>query len=361
MNYKSVISIWLLIGLFMVYFQIIIGGITRLTGSGLSITKWEIITGTLPPMNQASWLEEFDKYKSTPQYSKINEGMELGNSVFDGGTFKFIYFWEYLHRLWARSMGLIFLVPFIFFMALKKLPRSLLRHLFLVVGLAGLAATFGWIMVASGLVNRPWVNAYKLAIHLSLGISVFLSLLWTYLHYRFGSYGVGSKIGSGIKGIFLLIVLQIIFGGIMSGMKAALIFPTWPDIGGEYLPGILYQADQWSLHNFINYDEGPFVFALVQFVHRSLAYLIVISVCYYIISNRQYFSPSFKSVSSSTFILFLTLILIQIILGILTLVKSIGMVPVGLGVLHQGVAVLVIGSLLVHMFVLKYHPHRVNV
>ena len=143
MTYSKAVVIWLWIGLFMVFMQIIIGGITRLTGSGLSITKWEIVTGSIPPMHEAAWERAFDLYKETPQYKKINDGMSMSQ-------FKFIYFWEYLHRLWARFMGFVFLFPFLFFQWKKMLDRPIRIDLLRVVLFAALAAIFGWIMVASG-------------------------------------------------------------------------------------------------------------------------------------------------------------------------------------------------------------------
>ena len=349
---RRAVAIWLIIGLVMVYFQIIIGGITRLTGSGLSITKWEIVTGTLPPLNEASWLEEFDKYKETPQYAKINEGMALGDHIFQGGTFKFIYFWEYFHRLWARSMGFVFLFPFIFFWYKKWLTKQVKRDLAKVVCLAGIAAIFGWIMVASGLVNRPWVNAYKLSVHLSIGISVFAMLWWTFLGYINGGreIPVSNKLSRSAAYLIILIGVQLFFGGIMSGMKASMIFPTWPDIGGEMIPSILGDFSLWSLDGLINYDSGSFTFSLMHFIHRGLAYLIVVALGLYYWCYRCIMSISIKV----SFTIVVGVVLLQILLGIITLLQSIGHIPVLWGVLHQGVAVIVLSSLLYHYFVIKY-------
>ncbi len=176
-NIPRIVKIWLCIGLFMVFMQVMIGGITRLTESGLSITKWDIVTGTMPPLTTAQWEHEFDLYKATPQYAKLNFGMEMG-SIFESGTFKFIYFWEYLHRLWARSMGFVFAIPFFIFLARGMLSKRLIKDLGIVIFLAAVVASVGWIMVASGLINRPWVNGYKLTLHLSLAFLLFGYLLW---------------------------------------------------------------------------------------------------------------------------------------------------------------------------------------
>lgn len=351
---KIAVVIWLILGLVMLYFQIIIGGITRLTGSGLSITKWEIVTGTFPPSSEAQWIVEFDKYKETPQFKKINDDMELGSSVFDNGSFKFIYFWEYFHRLWARSMGFVFIFPFLFFLWKKMLPKFLVKDLGIVVALAGLAATFGWIMVASGLNDRPWVNAYKLSIHLSIGISVFSYLLWAFIKYFYERrvFKKSNVINTrATKAFFILLIVQIVFGGIMSGMKASMIFPTWPDIGGEYLPAVLIDGSMWNLDNFIDYDKGAFTFSLMHFIHRSLAYLIVlVAAIYWFRQVKNETEPIIKKV----YLVFIFLLVCQVILGILTVINSVGYIPVLWGVLHQGVAVLLFGTFIIHyFFVLK--------
>ena len=336
----------------MVYFQIIIGGITRLTGSGLSITKWEIVTGTFPPLTEKAWEEEFDKYKTTPQYQKINEGMSLGDHVFEGGTFKFIYFWEYFHRLWARSMGFVFLIPFIFFWRKNMLTTQVKRDLCIVVSLAGLAAIFGWIMVASGLNDRPWVNAYKLSVHLSIGIAVFSYLWWTLMSYQHGGRDRGrlSTISRATFYMFLLVCIQLFFGGIMSGMKASMIYPTWPDIGGEMIPAQLWEAAHWSLDSFIHYDTGSFTFALMHFIHRGLAYLILVGIIIYYIK----FKGDLYVKEKVSFYIFCGLVGLQIILGVLTLINSVGHIPVLFGVLHQGVAVLLLAALIYHFYRVRY-------
>ena len=342
---KAVI-IWLMIGLFMVYTQIIIGGITRLTGSGLSITKWEIVTGTLPPLTEETWQEEFDKYKETPQYRKINVGMEMG-SIFTAGTFKFIYFWEYLHRLWARSMGFVFLFPFLFFYLRKWIPMSLVKRLGLVILLAALAATFGWIMVASGLVKRPWVNAYKLSLHLCIGISVFVALWWALIRYIHPQRIVKKvKFDRYVFILLVLLIVQIFLGGVMSGTKAALFVNTWPDLNGEMIPVQIFELSSWSVHNFNNYEETGFLVTLVQFLHRGLAYVIT-GYAGYILASRRFATSHKSTISYYGFMMFL---LLQVFVGIVTLVKSIGVIPVYWGVMHQGVAVLLLSAFILHAY-----------
>lgn len=322
----------------MLFFQVIIGGVTRLTGSGLSITKWEIVTGTLPPMNNEAWSEAFDLYKDTPQYEKINEGMSLSD-------FKFIYFWEYFHRLWARTMGFVFLFPFLFFLIKGWLPKLLVRRLGVVILLAVLAATFGWIMVASGLIDRPWVNAYKLAFHLCIGISVFAYLLWTVYHtYTFpalASWRSGLRTFG--KVITVMICVQIFFGGVMSGMKAGLFYPTWPDMNGEIYPQVLTNMSEWSVDNFNNYEKSMLPSAFTQILHRMLAYVILLTSFVYIKKLYVYRSNTYYKWGIFSFIF---LLVTQVGLGIITLVNCIGTIPVNWGVLHQGCALLLLSSAL---------------
>ncbi|NNE25214.1 MAG: COX15/CtaA family protein [Saprospiraceae bacterium] len=343
MKFSRVVYWWLLLGVLLVYCQIVIGGVTRLTGSGLSITKWEIVTGTLPPMNAEKWIEEFNEYKATPQYEKLNKGMSLKE-------FKFIYFWEYFHRLWARMMGFVFVFPFAWFFARRKLPSATLKDLGIVILLAASAASFGWIMVASGLVNRPWVNAYKLSIHLLIGIAVFIYLLWSVLKYRLQVFHekdwsfVANKYALALIG---LMVIQILFGGWMSGMRAALVYPTWPDIGGHFIPPDVLSLSNWSWSSFVEYDRSSFVFGLVHFLHRGIAYLILLLAAHYMLKKDIWAN---RGIIRKSYVIFLLLLLSQVVIGIVTLLTSVGQIPVLWGVLHQGIAVLVLASLVMHYF-----------
>jgi len=337
-RYPKAVRYWLAIGVFMVIMQVVIGGITRLTGSGLSITRWEIVTGTLPPLNAAQWEEAFDLYKDTPQYQKINEGMSMGE-------FKFIYFWEYFHRLWARTMGLVFAIPFFIFWKKGYFDRMLFRRLLVVVGMAAIVASFGWIMVASGLVERPLVNAYKLTMHLSLALTLFGYLLWTTFKVFQPNKQVFHRplLKQGALVLAVLLGLQIALGGVVAGMKAALFYPTWPDMNGQLIPPILLDASAWNWQNFVEYDSSPFMSALVQFLHRGLAYLLTfMTLAYFIFGLQQ--SPT-RAFRIGLYLVLVTLI-VQVSLGILTVINSVGAVPVNLGVLHQGVAIILLGSFL---------------
>ena len=266
---KLLIS-WLWLGIFMVLVQIMLGGITRLTGSGLSITRWDIVTGTLPPLNEAQWEEAFNLYKESPQYQKINQDFVLSD-------FKFIFFWEYIHRLWARTLGFVFLIPLIYFAVKGFLDKFLIKRLLLIFLLGILAAVFGWVMVKSGLQDRPWVSAYKLCIHLGSACLVILVMWDTLLCIKVRNLSIVSNhLVRYINTFFVLVFIQILLGAIMAGTKAALFYPTWPDMHGEYLPEYLFNLRNWSVYNFLHYDNNPLVVVLIQFLHRGLAYVIFI-------------------------------------------------------------------------------------
>ena len=330
---------WLFVGLVMVLVQILLGGVTRLTGSGLSITRWDIVTGIIPPLNSEQWRDAFALYQETPQYLKINEGMELSR-------FKIIYFWEYFHRLWARTMGFVFVIPFVIFLLRGSLRKVTVRRLMVVVGLAALAAVFGWIMVASGLIHRPWVNAYKLTIHLSLGIALFIFLFYTWLKEKgIKPLSVKGNWHKALNSFIILTIAQISFGGFVSGMKAAMNYPTWPKMNGEWLPTILLDTTHWNFESLLLYDAAGFMPALVQVVHRFLAYGIFI---YGIIFLYQWRNIELKKIHWVGHLL-VGIIIVQMTLGILTLLGSIGHIPVLTGVLHQCVGIL----FLTYLFYLK--------
>ena len=352
-EYPRSVIIWLVIGLVMVFIQVILGGITRLTESGLSITKWEVVSGTMPPISQKDWQEAFDLYKSTPQYKEINEGM-----TFD--DFKFIYFWEYIHRFWARIMGFVFLFPFLYFLKKRYLDKAILKNLFRVVLLAILAASFGWIMVASGLIERPWVNAYKLSIHLMIAFAVFAALEWTLLK----AYNTNSKIhftngeNIGLNLIYfvgIVLVVQVFLGGVLSGMKAAVVFPSWPDMNGSYFPSIIFDIKQWNLDNFNNYDKNEFMPALIHFLHRNTAYLLFFSGSYMAI---QLIRRERDSIIKYVGIAFICGLIFQILLGIITVLNSIGNIPVLWGVLHQAGALFLISIMVLIFFILSIKNNK---
>jgi len=345
MVYNKYIKTWLIAGCVLLFFQIIIGGITRITGSGLSITKWEIVTGTFPPLSEAAWESEFDLYKQTPQYLKINQGMDLGK-------FKFIYFWEYFHRLWARLMGLVFLFPLIFFIIKKWIDKNLLIRMGYVIFSAMLAALFGWIMVASGLVDRPWVNAYKLSLHLGIALLTLGFLLWTTFHVFYdGKINNKRKYFNKFsKYLFVFICIQIFFGAVVSGMRASLYYPTWPDMNGSMFPSVLLDSDNWTVEGIVNYDKDTLMPALIHVLHRNWGYFVYAIGMYFTIKvlrypmRRLFYKPN---------IALIILLNVQVLLGILTLINSKSTIPVFYGIMHQAIAIFIFGFALFNLYIFK--------
>lgn len=342
------VRIWLLLGLVMVLGQIFIGGITRLTDSGLSITEWEVVSGVLPPLNATQWDEAFSAYKvaASRQHEVLHATMSLAE-------FKWIYFWEYFHRLWARCMGLVFIIPFIWFLIKGWIPGWLSRRLGWVILLAAAQATMGWIMVKSGLNDdtRTWVSAYKLVYHLSLA-TILLGILYnTYLHAQYGSQPKDFGRMKNDKVFYLsggLLLTQIVLGGFMAGMRAGLIHNVWPlvlDFEG------FFQLFSYDAANWTNYEANIAVKAWVQLAHRSTAILLVIVLVYL---AKRYAKDHSSSVKALT--LFLG---IQYVLGVLTLVYAVGSIPLLYGSLHQLVAMgLVVCFLHLHYAVRLMHHSR---
>ncbi|MFY7861711.1 MAG: COX15/CtaA family protein [Chitinophagales bacterium] len=344
MNRSNAVANWLFFGCFLVLVQILIGGITRLTDSGLSITEWEVVKGTLPPLNQSDWIVAFDKYKSIAkkQYESIHNTMDLA-------AFKKIYFWEYFHRLWARMMGLVFIIPFLYFTYRKRLSSDLIQRLRIVIFLASLAGIFGWIMVASGLNNdkRTWVNAYNLLIHLIIATTLFCYLVYTYYNYRWHDFKGKVELNN-LKvylclGIFLFI--QVGFGAIMAGMKAGLVLP-YPFLIPIFpkISQMIATAPALDWKAFIDYEPNPLIKIVVQFVHRLTAYIIVGLALFFYWKNRG------LTIISKPLKVFSCILTIQIILGILTVSFSIGKIPLVYGVVHQGTAFILLASYLWILF-----------
>jgi len=315
--------------------QVLLGGITRLTGSGLSITKWDIITGVIPPFGKEQWNEVFELYKQTPQFHKINSEFTLKN-------FKTIYFWEYFHRLWVRILGIIFLVPFIFFVIKKKIDWYLIKRLLIVVVLAALTASAGWIMVLSGMVDRPWVNAYKLTLHFILAILTIAALVRTIADVYYFENKNNEDQSKFTLILLVVTFIQLILAGLMSGMRTALYYPTWPSMNGKVIPDVLKDSRNWTLHNLTNYSSFDFAPALIQFSHRLFAYTILgLTMYYYFYKRNNSYTRAIKWLTYTY-----TLVLFQVFLGILTLIKSKTGIPILYAVLHQLTGLLFFISLL---------------
>lgn len=343
-KYAIGLKLWLWIGLIMVFVQVLIGGITRLTDSGLSITDWEIVQGVIPPIGEAEWQEAFNEYKTeaAKQYETLHPDMTLSE-------FKGIYFWEYFHRMWARLMGFVFIIPFIYFLIKKEIDRKLLKKLLVVILCASLAGIFGWIMVKSGLNNddRTWVSAYKLVIHLVIAIATFAAIYWTIAsvsNYEAIKIPTGERKKLKTMVYILLIVTagQIILGGLMAGMRAALIHPYWPAfMHGSSFMHALGDIESFTRDDLLNYEPSIFIKAWVQAFHRTFAYLILLMTgIIYLYTRRKYWVTRLRVPIR----VLLLLVFTQIILGITTIINSIGSIPVVWGVLHQITAIILVAA-----------------
>jgi len=334
------VRIWLFIGIILVFVQVIIGGITRLTDSGLSITEWEVIKGTLPPLNEAQWEVAFEKYKThaKKQFESLHADMSLSE-------FKWIYFWEYFHRLWARSMGFIFIFPFLYFLGKSMMPTWLIKRLGVVILLAMLAATFGWIMVASGLNEdtRTWVSAYKLVGHLMIATTLFGYLFWTWLKAQYpntsDSHLEDFKRFSLI--LTVLVIVQIAFGGLMAGMRAGLIHPHFPFFvqGDRFISALGANSGG----DIIDYESSIQIKAWVQVLHRLMAYVLSGLIIYFFVKLGK--NAISKRLNNGRYLL-ITMLVIQFLLGILTIINAYGSIPVVYGFLHQGGALVLLAIML---------------
>ena len=330
-NFNIKISIWLFVISFMVVAMIFIGGATRLTGSGLSMVEWRPLLGFLPPLTEKEWIRIFELYKISPEFIQINSWMSLSD-------FKIIFFWEYFHRVWGRLIGLFFLIPFIYFIYMKRLSGVTLFRTALIFSLICIQGIIGWWMVKSGLNEIPTVSQYRLSIHLSMAFIILGLSFWTALDLYEGPL---KKLNFLDKIPIIFISLTIIAGTFVSGMDAGLVYNSFPYMGETIVP-----IEYGSL-GIIDPFENP---VSAQFHHRILATLtFVIIILYFINYIRK------NTINSRIIILFLA-ILCQFIIGIFTLLYS---VPIVLGVIHQfGGVLLFLSSLwLLHLPKFKYNSN----
>ncbi len=344
MNNNKPIIIWLLTGCFLIAAMVVIGGITRLTGSGLSITQWKLVTGILPPLNEQQWMSEFAEYQASPQFQKINSHFELAD-------FKNIYWWEYFHRLVGRSIGMVFLIPFLYFLIRKKLENRLILPLVIVFLLGGLQGFIGWYMVSSGLIDNPFVAHYRLALHLVTAFITYGYTLWIALSLM-NLKGIAGRdlqsrpvqpptfVRNFSMIIFLTILIQIIYGAFVAGTKAGFIYNTFPLMGETFVPPNMWDM-QPALINLIDNIET------LQFMHRCIAYLLtvmVVGLWIWSLKNKQPF------ILHKAIWLMMLIVLFQAVLGIIT-VLNLHFHPVLLGSLHQFGALMVftVGVYLVYL------------
>ena len=313
---------WLFFCCGLVFLMVIVGGITRLTQSGLSIVEWQPVAGVLPPMNDAQWEELFTKYKATPEYVQRNADMDVAG-------FKKIFWWEYIHRLLGRVIGLVFLLPFLYFLFRRKLDEEVAWKLGMIFVLGGLQGAFGWFMVQSGLVDEPRVNSGRLAVHLGLAFLIYGWMMWVAwdLVYRERLSNTDALRGRS-DAMLALVFLQVLAGALVAGIHGGYAYNTWPLMDGHIVPPEIAQLDPWWL----NFGSN---IATVQFIHRTVALLVVLLAASLWFDVRRDL-PNDRARSWST--LLVVVVVLQFILGIVTLLMQ---VPVNLGVLHQGGAVVV--------------------
>lgn len=320
------VSYWLVTGCVMIACMVVIGGVTRLTGSGLSITVWDPIMGAIPPLNEADWNDAFAMYKASPEFVLKNQDMDLPG-------FKRIFFWEFLHRNWGRLMGLVFLIPFVLFWRKGLLSGWLLRRCWAILIGGGLVGALGWFMVASGLEKDPDVSHYRLAIHLCAAFSVFSLVLWTVFDIQAGRTafkGNGTAPSPWARALLVLLVVQIIWGAFTAGLDAGRIYNTWPLMNGSFMPENV-RAFGDLVTDLSDHRDG------VQFIHRNLAYLVATAFVLFAIAFRRE-----ASMEMVWFALLLG-VLLQFLLGVLTLITH---VDLTLGVLHQQGALVLLAVLL---------------
>jgi heme a synthase len=349
---NKLVATWLLLGVVMTIIQFVLGGVTRLTGSGLSITEWEVITGALPPLSEEAWLTEFAKYKQTPQFQLLNFEFDLHN-------FKYIFFWEWFHRLWARIIGLVFAGGFIWFLVAKHFKKEMIKPLVILFFLGIMQGAIGWIMVASGLEgDAVYVKPTRLALHFIFALGLLSYTFWfalqlsvpkTALQISAGMHQAVQKAKTLNVAILALLVLQLMYGALMAGHKAAMVAPTWPTINGDYIPTNLF-SDPVFLLNFIENK------ILVHFMHRGIAYVLLILVIYWTVKLYQINGSSFFNRIK---IFPLLLVVLQVLLGIASLLYARSIIPGVWGIfewmaqIHQLVGMSLLLSLVATYYVMR--------
>jgi len=322
------VAAWLLVCCALVFAMVVVGGVTRLTHSGLSIVEWQPILGTLPPMNEAQWLETFGKYQLTPEYRKVNQGMSLE-------AFKGIFWWEYFHRLLGRMIGFVFLLPLVWFWWRRQIDRPLALKLAGIFALGGLQGAMGWYMVKSGLVDDPRVSQYRLTAHLSIALAVYAAMLWTALGLFYRGAGVARQAPLRRLSwvITAVIAYMVVTGGFVAGIRAGFAYNSFPLMNGHLVPPEIFMIDPWYLNFFDN-------MATVQFDHRLGAWLLAALVpWFWLKARREALAPRTRLTGH----LLLGMLALQLALGVATLLL---VVPIPLAAAHQGGAVLLLSAAL---------------
>lgn len=339
------LRVWLFIVAVLIVAMIIVGGATRLTDSGLSITEWLPLLGAIPPLSAEDWNSAFEKYRQIPEYHLVNKGMSLAE-------FQFIYWWEWSHRFLGRFIGLVFAVPLFFFWLAGRIPRGYVASLLAILALGALQGFFGWYMVQSGLSERVDVSHYRLALHLTTAFVILAAVLW--VAFRIGSdqeqdrirLHTISKVQIRVGWLILaLLFCQVVMGAFVAGLKAGLVHNTWPLMNGEIIPYDIADLSPW----YLNLVENP---ATVQFIHRLIAYLLVGMAIWHSLALTG--SADDERVVASSQVL-ATAFVLQAGLGIWTLLEAAtgAEIPIWLGLVHQGGAAIV-------LWIAVWHIHRMS-
>lgn len=326
---RALIRAWLYLVLAVMMALFVVGGATRLTGSGLSITEWKPVHGVVPPIGEAEWQEEFAKYREIPQYEHINKGMSLAD-------FKTIFWWEWAHRLLARGVGFLFALPLAFFWFTGRLERQLKPKLLGILALGGLQGFVGWWMVASGLSERVSVSQYRLATHLTLACLIFTATMVVARGLAPHAGRVAERPTQRLAGwLVLLVLLQIYLGALVAGLHAGLAYNTWPLMDGSLVPGNLFTVEPWWRNLF----ENP---KTVQFMHRIGAYLVLAMASWHLVRT---WSRGPGSTHALRAVILFGLVMLQASIGIATLVKQ---VPMAHALTHHALAILLLGFAAAH-------------
>jgi len=337
------LRIWLLTIAALVFARIVVGGATRLTDSGLSITEWQPILGAIPPLNDADWQDAFEKYKTIPEYHLVNKNMSLED-------FQFIYWWEWAHRFLGRFIGLAFALPLAVFWLSGRIPKGYAPKLLGILALGGLQGFIGWYMVQSGLTERVDVSHYRLALHLTTAFAILALILW--IACDLADEGANGPIRLHTLttsqnriawSILALLFLQVVVGAFVAGLKAGLVHNTWPLMNGAFVPADLLELEPW----FLNFSENP---ATVQFIHRLLAYLLIALALWHTFSVAS--NADDERVVTSSRVL-VAAFAAQAALGVVTLLQAANAaeIPIYLGLAHQGGGALVLA-------IAVWHTHR---
>ena len=337
-NQDKPVVFWLLTGCVLVFVMVVVGGITRLTNSGLSMTDWHLVTDTFPPLTEEKWNDAFDAYKQFPEYQKINIHNDFGLD-----DYKYIYFWEWFHRFIGRIIGIVFLIPFIYFLIKKRLSRATINKCLILLAMGALQGFFGWFMVKSGLVDNPDVSHFRLSLHLTFAFVTFAYTVWVALDLIYPERKTPVfELRKIARWAYVFLLVQIIYGGFVAGLNAGLIHNTWPLMSdGQLIHDSVFIEYESVLLNFVEGKSG------VQFVHRTMAYVVVgLILALFFKSRKMVLAANQKTGINYAVVL----VFVQFALGVFTLIYR---VPLWLGLAHQVVAFFLLTAM-------TYALHRVS-